>query len=66
MLNKTSMESLTKLFLGVFDTPLLAVLLKKKAIDTLTKTVVFLQRLGKPDKFALMCLTIVENSYLSG
>lgn len=66
MLNKTSMESLTKLFLGVFDTPLLAVLLKKKTNDTLTKTVVFLQRLGKPDEFALMCLTIVENSYLSG
>lgn len=50
---------------GVFDTPLLAAL-PQKAIDALTKTVVFPQRLGKPDEFAQMCQTIVENPYLNG
>ncbi|XP_052680309.1 3-hydroxyacyl-CoA dehydrogenase type-2-like [Crassostrea angulata] len=50
---------------SVFDTPLLAAL-PQKAIDALTKTVVFPQRLGKPDEFALMFLTIVENPYLNG
>uniref|UniRef100_A0A8W8LQG7 Uncharacterized protein n=1 Tax=Magallana gigas TaxID=29159 RepID=A0A8W8LQG7_MAGGI len=53
------------MYKGVFDTPLLAALLQK-AIDALTKTVVFPQRLGKPDKLAQMCQTIVENPYLNG
>lgn len=57
MFNGISMETLTVLFLGVFDTPLLAAL-PQKAIDAVTKTVVFPQRLGKPDEF---CTNVSNN-----
>lgn len=65
MFNEISMESLTILFLSVFDTSLLAAL-PHKAISALIRTVVFPQRFGKPDEFDQMCQTIVETIYLNG
>ncbi|XP_065939490.1 3-hydroxyacyl-CoA dehydrogenase type-2-like [Magallana gigas] len=61
-----SLESECVQSVEVYSTLLFLAALPQKAIDALTKTVVFPQRLGKPDEFAQMFQTIVENPYLNG
>ncbi|XP_033223437.1 3-hydroxyacyl-CoA dehydrogenase type-2 [Belonocnema kinseyi] len=50
---------------GLFDTPMLQAL-PQKVRDFLAQTVPFPQRLGKPDEYAQLCQTIVENPLLNG
>jgi NAD(P)-dependent dehydrogenase (short-subunit alcohol dehydrogenase family) len=50
---------------GLMDTPLLG-LLPQAAKAALGAGVLFPKRLGLPDEFAKLALSIVENSYLNG
>ncbi|XP_068083213.1 3-hydroxyacyl-CoA dehydrogenase type-2 [Anabrus simplex] len=50
---------------GLFDTPLLAAL-PEKVRNFLSKTIPFPQRLGKPEEYAMLVQTIIENPYLNG
>ena len=53
------------LFLGLFDTALLASL-PEKVKNYLAGTVPFPQRLGNPDEYAHLCQSIIENPMLNG
>ena len=50
---------------GIFDTPLLGEL-PQEVRDSLGQMVPHPSRLGRPDEFAAMALSIVENEYLNG
>jgi len=50
---------------GIFGTPMLAAM-PPELQDSLGKQVPFPPRLGRPEEFASMVQTIVENSYLNG
>jgi len=50
---------------GIFGTPMLAAM-PQDVQDSLGKQVPFPPRLGRPEEFASMVQTIVENSYLNG
>ena len=50
---------------GLFDTPMLQSL-PQKVREFLAQTVPFPKRLGKPDEYAQLCQTIVENPLLNG
>jgi 3-hydroxyacyl-CoA dehydrogenase/3-hydroxy-2-methylbutyryl-CoA dehydrogenase len=50
---------------GLFDTPLLASL-PEKVRSFLASTVPFPQRLGKPDEYAHLVQSIVENPLVNG
>jgi len=50
---------------GIFGTPMLAAM-PPEVQDSLGKQVPFPPRLGRPEEFASMVQTIVENSYLNG
>ena len=50
---------------GIFGTPMLAAM-PKEVQDSLGKQVPFPPRLGRPEEFASMVQTIVENAYLNG
>lgn len=50
---------------GLFDTPLLAAL-PEKVRNFLAKCIPHPQRLGKPDEFALLVQSIIENPLLNG
>jgi NAD(P)-dependent dehydrogenase (short-subunit alcohol dehydrogenase family) len=50
---------------GIFGTPMLAAM-PQDLQDSLGKQVPFPPRLGRPEEFASMVQTIVENSYLNG
>jgi len=50
---------------GIFGTPMLAAM-PQEVQDSLGRQVPFPPRLGRPEEFASMVQTIVENSYLNG
>ena len=50
---------------GLFETPMVRSL-PKEAQDSLAKQVPFPPRLGRPDEFATLVLSIVENTMLNG
>jgi NAD(P)-dependent dehydrogenase (short-subunit alcohol dehydrogenase family) len=50
---------------GVFDTPMLA-RLRPDIRAALEKSVPHPSRLGSPDDYALMALSLLENSYVNG
>lgn len=50
---------------GLFDTPMLASL-PDKVRNFLAKSIPFPQRLGKPDEYAQLAQSIVENPLLNG
>ncbi|KFM70346.1 3-hydroxyacyl-CoA dehydrogenase type-2, partial [Stegodyphus mimosarum] len=50
---------------GTFDTPLVNVV-PKEDIKVITKSIPFPQRLGKPDEYAHLVQTIIENPMLNG
>ncbi len=50
---------------GIFDTPLLGEL-PEEVRDSLGKMVPHPSRLGRPEEFAAMALSIIENEYLNG
>jgi NAD(P)-dependent dehydrogenase (short-subunit alcohol dehydrogenase family) len=50
---------------GVFATPLLAGL-PEKAQEVLAQSIPFPKRLGRPDEFAQLALTMIENGYFNG
>jgi NAD(P)-dependent dehydrogenase (short-subunit alcohol dehydrogenase family) len=50
---------------GIFDTPLLAGL-PEKARDVLSQSVPFPKRLGRPEEYAHLVLTMIENGYFNG
>jgi 3-hydroxyacyl-CoA dehydrogenase/3-hydroxy-2-methylbutyryl-CoA dehydrogenase len=50
---------------GLFDTPLLASL-PDKVRNFLEKSVPFPKRLGKPEEFALLVESIIQNPLLNG
>jgi NAD(P)-dependent dehydrogenase (short-subunit alcohol dehydrogenase family) len=50
---------------GLFDTPLLGQLPDEQR-QALAKDVVFPRRLGRPEEYAALVRTIVENGYLNG
>jgi 3-hydroxyacyl-CoA dehydrogenase/3-hydroxy-2-methylbutyryl-CoA dehydrogenase len=51
--------------LGLFDTPLLSAL-PEKVRRFLAKSVPFPKRLGKPEEFALLVESIIQNPMLNG
>jgi 3-hydroxyacyl-CoA dehydrogenase/3-hydroxy-2-methylbutyryl-CoA dehydrogenase len=53
------------MFSGLFDTPLLASLPDKVRLF-LAKSVPFPKRLGKPEEFALLVQSIIQNPLLNG
>jgi 3-hydroxyacyl-CoA dehydrogenase/3-hydroxy-2-methylbutyryl-CoA dehydrogenase len=53
------------MFSGLFDTPLLASL-PDKVRHFLAKSVPFPKRLGKPEEFAFLVQSIIQNSMLNG
>ena len=50
---------------GIFDTPLLAVA-PQQVRDALAASVPFPKRLGRPEEFAALALTMIECGYLNG
>jgi NAD(P)-dependent dehydrogenase (short-subunit alcohol dehydrogenase family) len=50
---------------GIFDTPLLAGL-PEKARDVLSQSIPFPKRLGYPEEYAGLVLTMIENGYFNG
>ncbi|MBH9538611.1 MULTISPECIES: SDR family NAD(P)-dependent oxidoreductase [Novosphingopyxis] len=50
---------------GIFETPLLRGL-PEKAIEALNASVPFPKRLGQPDEYAHLALTLLENNYING
>ena len=50
---------------GIFETPLM-MQLPEKARDVLGASVPFPKRMGKPDEYAHLALTMIENSYFNG
>jgi NAD(P)-dependent dehydrogenase (short-subunit alcohol dehydrogenase family) len=50
---------------GVFATPLLAGL-PEKAQEVLAQSIPFPKRLGRPEEFAQLALTMIENGYFNG
>jgi NAD(P)-dependent dehydrogenase (short-subunit alcohol dehydrogenase family) len=50
---------------GIMDTPLLATL-PQDIRDSLGASVPFPKRLGRPDEFADMVLSIIRNGYMNG
>ena len=50
---------------GIFHTPLLMGL-PEKAIEALNASVPFPQRMGQPDEYAHLAMTMIENAYFNG
>jgi NAD(P)-dependent dehydrogenase (short-subunit alcohol dehydrogenase family) len=50
---------------GIFGTPLLGKL-PEKVFDSLSASVPFPKRLGKPEEFASLVMELVRNSYFNG
>ena len=50
---------------GIFHTPLMASL-PQKAQDVLSQSIPFPKRLGHPEEFAMLVMTMVENGYFNG
>ena len=50
---------------GIFDTPLLAGA-PQKVRDALSASVPFPKRLGQPEEYAKLALTMIENDYFNG
>jgi NAD(P)-dependent dehydrogenase (short-subunit alcohol dehydrogenase family) len=50
---------------GLFETPMLAAL-PPKAKKSLSKQCEYPNRLGKPDEYAHLAQTIIENAYING
>jgi NAD(P)-dependent dehydrogenase (short-subunit alcohol dehydrogenase family) len=50
---------------GIFDTPLLAGL-PEKAREVLSQSIPFPKRLGKPEEYAQLVMTMIENGYFNG
>lgn len=50
---------------GIFGTPLLG-RLPEKVLDSLSASVPFPKRLGKPEEFASLAMELVRNSYFNG
>ena len=50
---------------GIFDTPLLAQA-PQHVRDSLSASVPFPKRLGRPEEYAHLVLTLIENGYFNG
>ena len=50
---------------GLFETPLLMGL-PEKALASLSESVPYPKRLGRPDEYAALAITMIENSYFNG
>lgn len=50
---------------GVFDTPMLG-MAPPSVLEALSASVPFPKRLGRPDEFAQLALTMIENGYFNG
>jgi len=51
---------------GIFETPLVTVGLPPAVRTNLLNTIPFPKRLGHPDEFAALCVSVVENTYING